>query len=258
MYIPFLSRPKPLSGSGPRTRFGGLELHCRLLPFLGDSPFSSDESLKLLQGTYELGFSQLLLTPHVMQGYYDPNPAQIRYAAQKLGAEARPELPRLRLQTAANYYTDKGLMKKLAEGEEILSFVGDDLTLPTTRPVGADRLRYVLLETSLLTLSPDWNEVVRQLHERGCNPVLAQAERYVFMQQTPERALHLYETGVRFQVDIASLTGANGAAALRMAYYLVKNKLVSFVSFYPAFDRFMLLLRQAVASDLFQETVSRQ
>ncbi len=258
MHISFLNRPRLLFGTTARPRFSSLELHCRLLPFLGDSPFSFADSLKLVEGIYDLGFSRLLLTPHVMKGYYDLYPAQIRQATQKLGTEAKPEFPGLRLKAAANYYTDEGLLKKLAEGEELLSFMGDDLSQTVGQTTGYPVRSSVLLETSLLAPSPDWSEVVRQIHERGCHPVLAQAERYVFLQQMPERANHLYEVGIRFQLDIASLTGVHGVAALRMAYYLVKNRLVSFIGFYPPVDRFLPLLRQAVATELFQEIVRRR
>jgi protein-tyrosine phosphatase len=276
MNIPFLRRSGPIFGSATRPRFGGLDLHCRLLPFSDDGPFSATDSLKLVQDVYELGFSNLVLTPHVMQGFYDLHPAQIRFATQSLGAEARPNLPGLRLQPAADYYTDKGLLKKLIGNEELLAFTGNDLSRPGQKnpAVGwpdqhnhgmpADTARanvprpYVLLQTALLAPTADWSEVLRQLRERGYQPVLAQAERYVFLQQTPERAAQLYQTGVRFQLDIASLTGTNGAAALRMAYYLVINRLVSFIGFYPAFGRFMPLLRQAVATESFQQIAAWQ
>jgi protein-tyrosine phosphatase len=275
MFFPLLHRHSPAVSPPVRPRFAGLELHCRLLPMLGDGPYSYTESVGLLQTAYELGFSNILLTPPVMQGYYDLRPAQIRQATQKLCTEARIEQPGLSLRVGASYYTDNGLLTTLADGAELLSFRGDDLSMPATAPVEVNpptRQRsglgwsaqerpgpvYVLLETSLLTPSDNWDEIVRQIQARHQNPVLARAERYVFLQQVPERADQLHRAGIRFQLDISSLTGTNGVPAMRLARHLVANRLVSFIGFYPALDRFGGVLRQAVATNLFQElTASR-
>jgi protein-tyrosine phosphatase len=263
MNFSFLQRRPQLAPHSAPAALAGLELHCRLLPNLGDSPATTEESLEWVAAFFGAGFRRLLLTPHVMRTFYEFQPAHIRAATEALCEQAHLHHPGLRLNPAATYYTDEGLLTNLRDSTDILTFTGSVARPENGKPKDEHTQKgrllrpetgsFVLIETAWLSPSEQWSEVLRRLRQRYCTPALARAERYIFLQQMPERANYLHQAGVRFQLDLVSLTGANGPAAQKLAHYLLNNGLVSFVGFYPAPDRFADLLRQVLANGAFRQ-----
>ena len=71
----------------------GTDMHSHLLPGIDDGAENSSQSLELMRGLQDLGFSGFITTPHVMTDLYPNSPATIDSAFEKLKQAAGSNLP---------------------------------------------------------------------------------------------------------------------------------------------------------------------
>jgi protein-tyrosine phosphatase len=195
----------------------GADMHSHLLPGLDDGAETLDHSLDLLRELRLLGFTKLVMTPHIMGDFYKNTPEGIRTALATLRtAAAEAGLADVTLECAAEYYLDEWLGRKLADGTELLTFGGER--------------RYLLIETSYLNEPLNLNGTIFDLQAAGYRPVLAHPERYVYLYgRFAELEKLRQEHGVLLQVNLNSLAGYYSPAARHMAEKLIDAGLVDFV-----------------------------
>jgi protein-tyrosine phosphatase len=193
------------------------DMHSHLLPGLDDGAETLDHSLDLLRELQALGFTKLIMTPHIMGDFYKNTPEGIRQALALLRtAAAEAGLGNVALECAAEYYLDEWLGRKLADGTELLTFGGEH--------------RYLLLETSYLNEPLNLNGTIFDLQAAGYRPVLAHPERYVYLYQRFSELERLrQEQGVLLQLNLNSLAGYYSPAARHVAEKLIDAKMVDFV-----------------------------
>ena len=194
-----------------------VDMHSHLLPGLDDGAETLNHSLDLLRELRAMGFSKLIMTPHIMGDFYKNTPAGIRTALAILRAAATEAgLADVVLECAAEYYLDEWLGRKLADGTELLTFGGEK--------------RYLLLETSYLNEPLNLNGTIFDLQAAGYRPVLAHPERYVYLYgRFAEIEKLRAEQGVLLQLNLNSLAGYYSPAARYTAEKLIDAKLVDFV-----------------------------
>ena len=192
-------------------------MHSHLLPGLDDGAETLAHSLDLLRELQALGFTKLVMTPHVMGDFYKNTPEGIREALATLRTAAAEEgLADVVLECAAEYYLDEWLGRKLADGTELLTFGGER--------------RYLLLETSYLNEPLNLNGTIFDLQAAGYQPVLAHPERYVYLYNRFSELERLrQEHGVLLQLNLNSLAGYYSPAARHVAEKLIDAKMVDFV-----------------------------
>ena len=192
-------------------------MHSHLLPGLDDGAETLAHSLDLLRELQALGFTKLVMTPHVMGDFYKNTPEGIRAALATLRTAAAEEgLANVVLECAAEYYLDEWLGRKLADGTELLTFGGER--------------RYLLLETSYLNEPLNLNGTIFDLQAAGYQPVLAHPERYVYLYNRFSELERLrQEHGVLLQLNLNSLAGYYSPAARHVAEKLIDAKMVDFV-----------------------------
>lgn len=189
------------------------DMHSHILPGLDDGADTLEDSLLLLRGMIGLGYKKLIMTPHIMGDFYKNTPygiweklVELRSAATEAGLE-------IELECAAEYYMDEWFVKKLEEGQPLLTF-GDN---------------YVLFETSYLNEPLNLKDVVFMLQAAGYKPVLAHPERYLYLYNRFNEVIRIQEMGVMLQMNLNSLTGYYSDGARKMAEKMVDHKLLSFV-----------------------------
>jgi len=194
-----------------------VDMHSHLLPGLDDGAETVAHSLDLLRELQALGFTKLVMTPHIMGDFYKNTPEGIRAALATLrAAAAEAGLGSVALECAAEYYLDEWLGRKLADGTELLTFGGER--------------RYLLLETSYLNEPLNLNGTIFDLQAAGYQPVLAHPERYVYLYNRFSEIERLRkEHGVLMQLNLNSLAGYYSPAARHAAEKLIDAKLVDFV-----------------------------
>lgn len=189
------------------------DMHSHILPGLDDGADCLEDSLVLLRCMISLGYKKLIMTPHIMGDFYKNTPAGILEKLVELRSAATEAGLEIELECAAEYYMDEWFVKKLEEGQPLLTF-GDN---------------YLLFETSYLNEPLNLKEVVFMMQAAGYKPVLAHPERYMYLFNRFNEVVRIHEMGVMLQMNLNSLTGYYSEAARKMAEKLVDHKLLSFV-----------------------------
>jgi len=177
-----------------------IDWHCHILPGLDDGPRSWSESLDMARAAARLGFTKIIATPHYEAGVYD-NCRQTVLAGVKALNQS--------LQTA-------GIPVEVFPGSEIMLAPDIPALLKARRLMTImDRGSHVLVELPL-SQCPLWaGHVLAEIKEQGLIPVLAHPERYAWADENKLAAL--YDQGVRFQSNIASLAGKYGSRSMTLA-----------------------------------------
>jgi tyrosine-protein phosphatase YwqE len=207
------------AGPPPAQPLAGLvtDMHSHLLPGLDDGAETVAHSLDLLRELKALGFTKLVMTPHIMGDFYKNTPEGVRAALATLRtAAAEAGLADVALECAAEYYLDEWLGRKLADGTELLTFGGEQ--------------RYLLIETSYLNEPLNLTGTIFDLQAAGYRVVLAHPERYVyFYNRFSEIEKLRQDYGVLLQLNLNSLAGYYSPAARHVAEKLIDGGLVDFV-----------------------------
>lgn len=188
------------------------DMHAHLLPGIDDGPDDMYEALTLIRGMQELGFRQLIATPHVMSDLY-PNTKETILERYEMVKRAMAEAGiGIELKVAAEYLLDENFEAKMNEGE----------LLPLTGQL-------LLVEMGFISEPPNLHDLLFRLQTKGFTPVLAHPERYGFYQGDIEAYRTLQERGCKLQLNMLSLRGHYGPAIQRTAEKLLEAGLVDFL-----------------------------
>jgi len=203
-----------------KRRSGGVDLsmlatdmHSHLLPGIDDGSPDNDTSLELIRGLQQLGYRQFITTPHIMGDVHRNNAATIGAAQQQLGQALQQAQIDVPLRAAAEYYLDDHFDQLLQKDIPLLT-VKDDM---------------VLVEFSFVTMPINAKEKLFELQIKGYKPILAHPERYTYLLSQKQVFDELKQAGCYFQLNLLSLTGYYGKAALDLALYLTKKRYIDFL-----------------------------
>jgi len=183
----------------------GVDIHSHLLPGIDDGSPDLEQSLKLIKGLNNLGFSKFLCTPHIFEELYPNNSNTIGTALDEVRNELKNRCLDVCVDAAAEYMVDENF--KITD--ELLCLPG----------------KYVLIEMSYLSETPGIDQVIFELKIRGYHVILAHPERYSFNHDNLGRFNRYKEIGVLFQLNLLSVCGYYGKEVKRAADYLLENSL---------------------------------
>lgn len=177
-------------------RSGGfVDIHQHLLHGLDDGPRTFEESLEMLDASYEDGVRTIIATPHVTPGE-EPFPLDVY---QK------------RLAAIDSYIQSNSLAIQVLAGAEILY---TEATLRLLQAGAVPTLassRYVLVEFTPAVAYETLFEAARRLANAGYIPVIAHIERYDCLVRTPKHAQALRESiNLRLQVNCSTIIRPKG------------------------------------------------
>ncbi|WP_064196818.1 MULTISPECIES: tyrosine-protein phosphatase [Emticicia] len=189
-----------------------VDIHAHLLPQLDDGPTDIEQSIEIIQEMYDIGYRKLILTPHVMSGYYNNTTEGILNSLQILKSTLLQQNIQMELEAAAEYYVEDNLFR-LIERREALTFGGSR--------------QYLLFEVSFVSKVSCIIEAATKIRQAGYTPVLAHPERYISLQDKNiiER---LILNGIIFQLNIGSLTGYYSKQAQEIAEFIISKNLAVF------------------------------
>ncbi len=183
---------------------GFTEWHCHLLPGVDDGVQTLDESLEILRLYEDLGIQAVWLTPHIMEDIPNTTSHLRQRFAQLQAAYTGP----LTLHLAAENMLDTLFEERLSCNDLL--------------PLG-EHQDHLLVETSYFNPPMGLQGTLQRIQASGYHPVLAHPERYVYMDQSDYQELKAL--GVKFQLNLPSLTGAYGKRIQKRAEWLLKNNL---------------------------------
>lgn len=190
-----------------------VDIHSHLLPKLDDGVNSFEESLIILEKMKKFGYQKVVTTPHVMMGTFPNTSDQILEALQALKARIRINKLEMEVEAAAEYHIDEAFLKKLDNGEKLLTFGPG----------------YILIETSFFNEPIYLKDVIFRLKANDLLPILAHPERYLYFQNNLRLLKEIAGMNIFFQINMNSLVGVYDRAAQKLAEWLVENNLVNFL-----------------------------
>lgn len=187
---------------------GATDCHSHILPGVDDGVADMETSLKILAAYEKLQIKEVWCTPHVMEDI--PNTTEdlkSRFAELKAAYHGP-----VRLNLAAEYMMDGLFLDRLEQGD-LLTHGHEGNSL--------------LVETSYYTPPMDLYGILESVKGKGYYPILAHPERYLYMKMSDYEPLK--KKGLRFQLNVASLSGAYGEDAVKKAQKLLKDGAYNYI-----------------------------
>lgn len=190
-----------------------IDIHSHILNNVDDGSNSLDNTLGILTKAEEAGFSDIILTPHYIENYYENTRSLIRGKIKEL--------------KKALYKND--IVIEIHQGNEIMLTENTPELIENCTISTLVDSRYVLFELPFSNKMLNLEAIIYKLKELGCIPVLAHPERYTYIQENPSSIIELIKMGVLIQCNYGSFEGLYGKSAKRTAEILLENKLVHFL-----------------------------
>ena len=188
-----------------------IDIHAHWLPNVDDGARSLGEGLQMIQGLQDLGFESLVATPHIMLGFYDNQPDELRSAFDAFKRVCLNRGMNIQLDLAAEYMLDEGFEYHLEKG--------DLLTIHN---------QYIMIEMSLIRPYPALRQIIIELTNKGYQPILAHPERYLYYRKNIRELLELKEIGCFFQINGLSYSGYYGKRISKLCRQMLRKDLFDF------------------------------
>lgn len=214
---------------------GFVDLHCHWVAAIDDGARTADEGLTMLRRLREVGFDDVVATPHMRPGMFDNDRARIERAfgeMQRILAQlallehpaSTKEVPAVHL--ASEHFFDDVVFGRLVRGEA-LPYRPSDAPAEEASPAGGSartaRPRCVLVEFGQGAFPLRAQHRFFDLRRAGLQPVLAHPERYDPVWKDDACLDPLLDAGAHLLLDVCSLVGKYGRAPQRAAEKLLED-----------------------------------
>ena len=166
------------------------DLHSHLLPGIDDGSPNMEESIELIKGLINMGYSRIITTPHIIEDFYKNTPEIINAKLTELKAELTIQNISVDITAAAEYLVDESLEAKI-KSNTIISF-GDK--------------KYVLIELPFYNPPQNLNSIIFNFEINGYKVILAHPERYLYWENQIDQFEALKDRNVLFQCNLLSFT----------------------------------------------------
>ena len=190
-----------------------IDIHSHILNNVDDGSKSLENTIEILKKAEQAGFSDIVLTPHYIEGYYENTKSLIK---EKI-AELKKEL----------YKQD--IIVELHQGNEIMLTENTPKLLNESKIATIANSRYVLFEVPLSNRMLNLEQIAYVLKANGYIPILAHPERYAFIQEDPNEIIDIIKLGVLIQSNYGSFIGQYGRTAKEVVEVLLENHLINFL-----------------------------
>lgn len=185
-----------------------IDIHSHLLPGIDDGAKDINDTKKLIQELKEIGFKQLITTPHIINGVWENTSESILLSLNETNKQL--DFP---IKAAAEYMLDSNFYDRLKKDEKLLTIKDN----------------YILIEMSYLSAPIQLYDIIFEIHLQGYKPILAHPERYLFYGEKFEEYKKIKKSGCLLQLNLLATTGYYGAAVTKIADQLIKENLYDFV-----------------------------
>jgi protein-tyrosine phosphatase len=190
----------------------GTDIHSHFIPGIDDGSDSLETSMTLIKGLVDLGYKNIITTPHVMSDHYPNSSEDILTGLAKVRERLITEGVNVKIHAAAEYYLDEYF-----------------LNLLNTEPLLTLWDNYVLVEMSFYSPPRGWEDYFFKIALKGYQPILAHPERYPYFHKSYVEYKEIKEKGVALQLNVLSLIGYYGESVKKTAFRLLDDKLIDFI-----------------------------
>lgn len=216
------------------------DIHSHLIPGIDDGAKTVEDSIAMIRALHAAGYTKLITTPHCMPHRFDNDTETILKGLDLLRREVEQHGIAIKIDAAAEYFYDEHFARRFKE-ESLLTFDGN----------------CVLFEFSYVHPPVNVEHVIFELQSNGYTPVLAHPERYRYFHRSFEQYEHLKSLGIRFQVNINSLTGYYGPQVRKTALQLQKHRRIDYLGSDAHSLKQIEILQQPQTMMLVQKTAER-
>ena len=222
-----------------------IDFHSHIVNGVDDGSPSLESSIRMLKEAEKVGINKIILTPHYMDDYYTVPKREITRRIRTLKEQCKKENIGVELYQGNEIYISNHIAEFL--NENLASSLNDS--------------RYVLFETPLNIEPHNLIEVIYKLKEIGKVPVLAHPERYVYIQEDPNKLLELFDMGVLFQANYGSIIGMYGKNSEKTVKLLLKNNFIHFLgsdvhregNVYPYINQAANAIKKIIGENKFEK-----
>ncbi len=181
------------------------DLHCHWVSGIDDGARTPQEGAQLLQELQDIGFANVMATPHMRPGLFDNTGDDLRQAYAAMSEFVRGL--DLSLGLSCEHYFDDIVYQRIIS----------DQALPY--PGG----RAILLEFWEVDFPASVERLLARLKRDGLIPVIAHPERYRAIWNAPQTLDRLFDAGAVALLDVAALAGKYGQQPRRCAEQLLED-----------------------------------
>ncbi|PIF60655.1 tyrosine-protein phosphatase [Flavobacterium sp. 11] len=206
-----------------------IDIHSHLLPGIDDGARTFGDTLRLTQALQEIGISEFITTPHIIQHVWDNTHEQILEKKATTVIELEKNSITVPFKAAAEYLMDDQFVK-LFESHDLLTLKDN----------------YVLVEMSYINPPIQLYSILFDLQVAGYIPVLAHPERYLFYHNNFNEYLKLKRAGCLFQLNLLSVVGYYGAGITKITEQLLQKGMYTYVGSDVHHDNHITAFKQKV------------
>ena len=190
------------------------DLHNHLLWGVDDGASTLAESRSMLAAYARLGYARIACSPHLFHPSFPP---------------VDPESLQARFRELAEIAQGMGL-ELILWGEHYLSAELVDAMEAGSGRLGLIHGRFLLIELGAFTNLQYFGNLSFRLQLARITPVLAHPERYAQVERQWSQFQRIRECGCLFQLNAASLAGAEGSQVKQRALRMIEEGLADLVS----------------------------
>ena len=189
-----------------------IDIHSHLLPGIDDGARTFGDTLRLTQALQDIGISEFITTPHIIQHVWDNTHEQILDKKATTVLELEKNNITVPFKAAAEYLMDDQFVQ-LFQSNNLLTL----------------KENYVLVEMSYINPPIQLYSILFDLQVAGYIPVLAHPERYLFYHNNFNEYHKLKRAGCLFQLNLLSVVGYYGTAITKIADQLLQKGMYTYV-----------------------------
>ena len=189
------------------------DIHSHIIFDVDDGSSSIEESIKLIKELKSVGFNNIIMTPHYIEG-------------SEYSSENEEKLTKLAL--LKEEVKKQNIDINLYLGNEI--FINDHIIegIKEDKIYTLNNSKYLLFELPFHNQIIGLADIVYEMKVAGYIPILAHPERYSYFQKNPHLLDELKKEGLLFQCNYASILGNYGIASKKLLKYLLKKEYVDY------------------------------
>lgn len=186
-----------------------IDCHSHILYGIDDGSKDIDMSIEILKKMYNLGFKEIVLTPHYIS-YYHANNELKRNILKTLEDKLKENNIDIKLYLANEVRITSNILELIKNDE--ISLLGN----------------YLFLELPFNQKIYNLDKIIFDLQSNDINIVLVHPERYSYLSK--EDYQKLIDSDIIFQANYESIIGKYGFSAKRRVKYLLENNMISLLA----------------------------
>lgn len=220
-----------------------IDVHSHIVYGVDDGSKTIEDTMHMLKEAKKVGFTDIICTPHYMEGYY--------------------EVPCKEISSKISQIRDlaEGINIKIHQGNEIYANENIIEYIKSGQATSLNGSRYVLIEFPMQTKPINMDQVIYLLLQAGKVPIVAHPERYSYVRENPNMLLEYIEQGVLFQTNYGSIIGMYGNEIKETAKKLLTHNMIHFLgsdnhrvnTVYKNIPEALKILEKLVGEDKVQE-----